>query len=297
MTEISTESIKHLQNIPLKFKKDKYPVCGDPNLTRMFFVALFIGSRGAGKTYAATQLISLYEKYGLFEKGKKIDIRTIVLSPTISANKVFSALQSLDKSDIHENYSDHLLLEIADDIKNEKKETEDYKIKMKVWKKFLKMKSEKDLQKLDPLELQQLEMDDYQEPKKPRFPFGVSNFIILDDLVGSSAFRSVGKSALTNMVLKCRHLAINFLIMTQNLKAIPRSIRTNSSLFVIYRFASQKVICQDLWEEVSNIISVENFEKIFEFATDGDAHNALVIDFTQPKDRRFKKNFGTILRI
>jgi hypothetical protein len=296
MTEISTESIKHLQNIPLKFKNDKYPVCGDPNLTRMFFVALFIGSRGAGKTYAATQLISLYEKYGLFEKGKKIDIRTIVLSPTISANKVFSALQSLDKSDIHENYSDHLLLEIADDIKNEKKETEDYKIKMKVWKKFLKMKSEKDLQKLDPLELQQLEMDDYQEPKKPRFPLGVANFIVLDDLVGSSAFRSVGKSALTNMVLKNRHLAINFLILTQNLKAIPRSIRTNTSLFVIYRFASQKVICQDLWEEVSNCITVENFEKIFHFATEGE-HNALVIDFSQPKDARFKKNFGTILRI
>jgi hypothetical protein len=167
---------------------------------------------------------------------------------------------------------------------------------MKVWHKFLKMKNEKDLQKLDPLELQQLEMDDYQEPKKPRFPLGVANFIVLDDLVGSSAFRSVGKSALTNMVLKNRHLAINFLILTQNLKAIPRSIRTNTSLFVIYRFASQKVICQDLWEEVSNCITVENFEKIFHFATEGE-HNALVIDFSQPKDARFKKNFGTILRI
>jgi hypothetical protein len=229
MTEISTESIKHLQNIPLKFKNDKYPVCGDPSLTKMYFCALFIGSRGAGKSYAGTQLISLYEKYGLFEKGHKIDIRTIIISPTISANKCFSALKSLDKSDVHESYSDHLLLEIADDIKNEKKETEDYKMKMKVWHKFLKMKSEKDLQKLDPLELQQLEMDDYQEPKKPKFPSGVANFIVLDDLVGSSAFRSVGKSALTNMVLKNRHLAINFLIMTQNLKAIPRSIRTNSN--------------------------------------------------------------------
>ena len=57
-------------------------------------------------------------------------------------------------------------------------------------------------------------MNDFEPPKKPRFPNDVVNFLILDDLVGSSAFKTVGRSALTNLVLKNRHLGINILMMT-----------------------------------------------------------------------------------
>ena len=65
---------------------------------------------------------------------------------------------------------------------------------------------------------------------------------------------------------------------------------------MIFRFASKKIIVDDLYEEVSNCISIDKFEKLFEFATDGD-HSALVIDFSQNKDSRFKKNWDNILHI
>jgi hypothetical protein len=139
-------------------------------------------------------------------------------------------------------------------------------------------------------------MNDYEPPKPPRFPNGAVNFLILDDLIGSSAFKTTGKSALTNLILKNRHLGINILCMTQNLKAIPKSIRTNTSLFVIFKFASKKIIVDDLYEEVSNILPIDKFEKLFDYATE-DEHAALVIDFTGTKDNRFKKSWDNILHI
>jgi hypothetical protein len=84
--------------------------------------------------------------------------------------------------------------------------------------------------------------------------------------------------------------------MTQNLKAIPKSIRTNTSLFVIFKFASKKIIVDDLNEEVSNILPIDKFEKLFDYATE-DEHAALVIDFTGTKDNRFKKSWDNILHI
>lgn len=136
----------------------------------------------------------------------------------------------------------------------------------------------------------------FDPPQEPKYPNGCVNFFILDDLVGSSAFKSTGKSALTNLVLKNRHLGINIMIATQNLKAIPKSIRTNTSLFVIFKYANKKVITDDLYEEVSNTLKPDEFEEVFEYATRDD-HDCLVIDFSQPKEERFKKNFDTVLTI
>lgn len=293
MSEITTEHLPNLKDIQLKYKSNKYPVCKDPNLPKMYFVALFIASRGSGKTYSACQLLKAYEKFGLYHANHEIDQRIILISPTSAANPCYTALKNLHEDDIHGHYSDNLLLDIVEDIKTEKKNTDDYMRRMKVWNKFLKMKRLQDLTNEDLIELEHMH---YEEPQKPKYPNFCCNFLILDDLIGSSAFKSTGKSAFTELCLKNRHLGINILVMTQNLKAIPKSIRTNTSCFIIYRFASIKVITNDLWEEVSNTISLENFEKLFDYATSGE-HNSLIIDFSQPKENRFKQNWDTILRI
>ena len=158
------------------------------------------------------------------------------------------------------------------------------------------MCQDENLLELDQEELIQLELMHYEPPEEPRFPNGVVNFLILDDLVGSAAYKSTGKSALTNLVLRNRHMGINILMMTQNLKSVPKSIRSNTSLFVIFKFASKRIIVDDLYEELSNCITLENFEKLLDFATI-DEHDSLVIDFSQLKTHRFKKNWSTILRL
>ena len=259
----------------------------------MYFVSLFVGSRGSGKTYSACQLLKLYEKYGLIHDNVKQDQRIILISPTSHANPVFTSLKNLDDSDIYGNYSDQLLHDIIDDINTEKLETEVYQRKLQLW---TQLKKGQKITEYDHGDLLDIEMNDFEPPKKPRFPNGVVNFLILDDLVGSSAFKVFGKSALTNLVLKNRHLGINILMMTQALKSIPKAIRTNTSLFVIFKFASKKIIVNDLYEEVSNSISLEKFEEVYDYATVDD-HDSLIIDFTQAKQNRFKMNWDKLLRI
>jgi hypothetical protein len=71
---------------------------------------------------------------------------------------------------------------------------------------------------------------------------------------------------------------------------------TNTSVFVIFKFASKKIIIDDLYEEVSNIMTVEQFEQVFDFATEKE-HSALIIDFTIKKENRLKINWDSIIRI
>ena len=179
---------------------------------------------------------------------------------------------------------------MIENIKLEKENTEECRRQMIVYSKFMKG----NIDGLSFEEIDFLERTGYQRPTC-KYPNGCIVYLILDDLVGSSAFKSVGKSALTNLVLKNRHLGINIMICTQNLKAIPKSIRTNTSLFVLFKFASTKIL-EDLYEEVSSSITLQKFEALYLHAT-GNEHDALVMDFTQDKSQRFKKNFDIILSL
>ncbi|PNH09161.1 hypothetical protein TSOC_004218 [Tetrabaena socialis] len=279
----------------LRFKPNQYPQPLEASLPRMFFVSLFVGSRGSGKTFSLVKLLKNYERAGIVDPDTKARLaqRVILFSPTLDANPVFSSLKNFDaEHDSVHSYSDGRLLEVLDDIKREREETLEYQRKLKLYLRFRRMK---DVRTLGYEELIELEKTDYKPPKEPKYPQGVVTFLVLDDLVGSAAFKSTGRSALTNLVLKNRHLGVNILIATQNLKAIPKSIRTNTSLFVIFRFASKKINCDDLYEEVSNLLTLEKFEEVFDHATK-EAHDYLVIDFSQPKDNRLKKNFDRVLQ-
>lgn len=271
----------------LVFKKNKYPQSKNPDLPRNFWVGLFVGSRGAGKTHTICKLLKQYETAG-FDGHQAM--RVILMSPTSDANPVFTALNSI--TDIISSYSDDKLLEVIEDIREEKEATDEYVAAVKLYQKFRTVHPSKLTQE----ELFQLEEMDFEPPEKPTYPHGCVVFLLLDDLVGSSAFKQVGKSALTNLVLKNRHLGINILIATQNLKAIPKSIRNNASVFCLFKFANAKTISDDLYEEVSGSLKLHEFEALFMHATVDD-HDSLVIDFTQPKDRRFQIGFTRILNL
>ena len=218
-------------------------------------------------------------------------MRVILMSPTHDANPVFNSLRSLHADDIIREYDDSKLLEVIASIKAEKEDTERYKAELHVYNKYRSGAIDSMTQE----DVDTLETMMYERPQKPKYPHGVVNFLILDDLVGSSAFKATGRSALTSLCLKNRHLGVNIMIATQNLKAIPKSIRTNTSVFILFRFASSRIILEDLYEEVSGTLSVHQFEQLYLHATSGSDHDFLGIDFTAPKEKRFKRNFKTVL--
>ena len=272
----------------LRFKPNIYPQANNNCLPRNFFVAVAVGSRGSGKTYSVCKLLKQYETAGF--DGRQ-EMRTILFSPTHDANPVFGSLKSLAEDDVISNYSDSKLLEVVESIKFERDETLLYQKHMAIFKKFQRG----DIDDMSQPEIAILEKLDYERPQPCRYPNGVINFMVYDDLIGSSAFKAIGRSALTNLTLKNRHLGINILICTQSLKSIPRSIRTNTSLYILFRFANNKIL-DDLHQEVSSTVTYDAFKIIYDHCTD-EAHDCLVIDFTADKASRFKKSFRTVVQL
>jgi len=291
-----------IEEIPLtSFNKNpsnvelNYPNCSCENCPRMFFNMLSIASRGQGKTYNIIKLMLHYNDNKLIDlDGVEHPLRVILISPTVDANPQFRQIKALAEEDIHKDYSDDLLTSIIEDIKLKKEESEKYQEYKKAYIKASKIDEDKidryfEKNKEDYMLLSTNDFNHYDEIQpQPTYKTYPVNIVILDDLMSSSnAFTNKRRSALTNAIIKNRHLKICFAILAQNLRSIPKPIRLNCSVFFLGKFANKKMILQDLYEEVSNIITLPEFEEIYDQATD-ERYGSLIIDCSG-KQKRFYK--------
>lgn len=284
-------------NNKLKYDKLNYPQCSCGKCPRFYWNMLNIGSRGSGKTYTVVQMIKHYEKNKIMKDGIEYKIRTHLISPTIQANEIYQSLDSLNmKKDAHDDYSDELLLKIMDDIKEEKKKYDEYILYKKYYDIFIKTPEEKydSLFDKQPEIFNVLEKYDYINPKELNHEPPKINIIILDDLLGSDAFTKKTKSVLTNAMIKNRHIGVCFAVLVQSIKAVPKNIRLNCSVFQLASFKNKKVILEDIYEEVSNVINIKDFEDLYDYATDK-PYGSLIIDTTNGK--RFLSNLDSELFI
>lgn len=274
---IIEKSVNGIKNIPMNVKKKSVPQSTNKSLPLLFNTQLYIGSKGTGKSYKLTQLLKFYEKDKFKdENGLEYEMRTILICPTASsgANEVYKILESLDEDDIHLEYTDQLVLDILDDIKNKQKEYENYIEYKKIYDRFVKLKS---VSKLDNEELEILESHDFMSPKevfgdiKPKI-----NFLIFDDLVGMGAFNKKSRSVLSNLVIKHRHLKCNLIFTTQSYKQIPPVIRNNIDIYAIFRSNSYKEILERIYEDLSGMINLDDFFELYQHATD-ERNDALII--------------------
>ena len=58
-------------------------------------------------------------------------------------------------------------------------------------------------------------------------------------------------------------------------------------------------IIDQIYNEVSSLITIENFEALYEYATKDGKHDALILDNHSKvnKDLMFRKNWNTVLKI
>lgn len=289
-----------IKEIPINGFKDKlensklnYPQSQNSNAPRLFFNLLSVASRGGSKTYTTVKMIKDFENNKLISPdGTLHPLRSILISPTFEANPIFKNLKSLSESDIYHEYNDNIFQSIIDDIKNVKQEIEDYKEYKNAYEILDKTPKSKiiDLYKKNREIFEILEMynfEHYDNIPQPRFNEIPVNFIILDDLMGSSCFNKKAQSLLTYYLIKNRHLFISFFILVQSLKSVPKPVRSNCNVFFLGKFCSQKVILDDLYEEVSNTLTEEQFEEIYNYATK-DKYGALIID-TSGDTKKFYK--------
>jgi hypothetical protein len=296
---ISETQLNGLDNQPIKTTKQPPPRSNNPNLPPCYFTSIFIGSKGSGKTYSLIKLLKNYEKYPIYDNdNNKLNMRVIVFCPTIlsAANPIYETLKNLDEDDIILDYSDEKLLNKLDEIEEEKQEIEDYNEYLKVWKKFVKINENVNL--LTPEELVILNKYDFTEPElikdKPKYKHPRINFLVFDDLVGDANAFKRGHSAINNLCIKHRHLQCNLLFTTQYIKAIPPVLRRNLDIFVLFKFANAKSVVEQIYPEISAYINEEDFIKLFEYATEK-PNDSLIIDNTQKLENKFKKNWNISL--
>jgi len=282
----------------LLYDKLNYPQCSCGACPRFFFNSLHVGARGSGKTYTVVQMIKHYENHKIMRDGVEYKLRTHSISPTIQANEIYQSLDSLDmKKDSHDNYSDQLLLDIIEDVKAEKAEYEKYLLYKKSYEKFMKTPESKyeKLYETDPEIFNLLEEYDYIHPSEFKHEPPKVNIIILDDLLGSNAFTRKTQSVLTNTMIKNRHCGINYAVLVQSIRPVPKTIRMNCSVFQLAKFGSKRVILNDIYEEVSNVIGIDEFEMLYDHATNK-RFGSLIIDTTHG-EKRFLSNLDSELFI
>jgi len=296
-----------IEEIPLNFKfeptnsKLNYPQCRCGNCPQFYFNLLSVASRGSGKTFNICKLISHYEQNKLIDNDGKIHpLRTIVISPTLDANPIFKNLKSLDEKDIHDKFSDELLQSIVEGIKTDKEETDAYNKYIEAYKKAMNVSKTKMIDFFDknPDIYDILKVYDFEDPEeipKPKNLVAPVNIIILDDLMATGAFTNKKLSSLTNNLIKNRHNGISFAILAQSVKSIPKNIRLNCNVFFVGKFASKKVVLEDLYEEVSNVLTIEQFEELYDTATN-EQYGSLIIDCSH-KEKRFMRGLDTQLII
>ena len=297
---IVENKLSSLNNNPIKVNKKPVPQSINKQLPPLFFTGIWIGSKGTGKTYSIVKLLKNYEQYPIFDNEKnKLNIRIILFCPTYhsSANPIFQTLRDLEEEDVVLDYSDDKLLDKLHEIEMEKKEIEEFAEYVSAYKRFEK---EHEISRLSPHDLVLLHQYNFEHPEdlpnKPKYKHPRINFLLFDDLVGNNSAFKRGNSALNNLVIKHRHLQCNLLFTTQYPKAIPPVIRNNMDIWVLFKSASKERVIDQVYPEISSLISEENFEEMYQHATE-DNHDSLVIinhNMANKKDM-FRRNWDVVL--
>ena len=165
ITEIK---LKTLSNKPPKFKNLIYPLPKNPDIQNPYYVCIAAGQRGSGKSYAIVRCIKNAEESGYYdpETGNDVPMRTILFSPTVAGNPIFTSLKSLDEDDIINDYSHQKLAEVLEELKAEKKNTQDYKDYIVAYNKYIKMTPKQFLNWTDEKAIDLLYSQDFIDPKE-----------------------------------------------------------------------------------------------------------------------------------
>lgn len=248
-------------------------------------LGMFVGKRGQGKSTAAVRLMKYYidHKPEVFQKDL-----TFVISPTaesqfhlwnhmkIPEENVFS---SSNATDVKANID--AIIEQLRGIKEKYDEEQEY---LEAYEALLKNKV------LTPR--QEYLLDKYNaEPLQNPTPWP-RPCLILDDL---SHMKVLDKPWFVSLCLRHRHVAggvsLSMLILCQSLHGgLSRVVRQNCSLICLFS-THDKTCIEDLYRECSHLLDQEEFDAVFENATD-DFHSFLAVDLSQKDPNRvFSRNF------
>ena len=278
---ISEQSLDGWDNKPVKFSNVKYPQTKDNNAPQNFFLAIFCGSRGSGKTYLLTKLLKLLEEKKIYYEDQEIPQRIILICSTAhsDSNRVFKSLKNLNwDTDVIDEYNESLLQDKMHELKYDLDQAKEYKLYKTVYKKFKECKDIDELKDDEMLLLYKHDFKIFKDLDKPKYPDGFVTHYIIDDMIGTNIFKN-GRSLFTNLCIRNRHITpSNIIISTQSMMMIPKTIRLNANLIALFKFANKNTILDDIYPTMSAFITEEQFKNLYDYATE-QPHDSLVIGF------------------
>ena len=295
---IVEENVIGWDNQPIKTGNVIYPQSKDEQAPKNYFLGIFCGSRGSGKSYLFSKLIKTLEEKKVYLNDLIIPQRIILISSTAQSdsNRIFKTLKNLDwENDVIEDYDDESLRMKMSELKYDLDHSKDYKLYKDAWKNFVSCKKIEELSEDELKLLYKFDFIPFKDFIKPKYPDGFLIHWIIDDMLGTNLFKN-GRSAFTNLCIRNRHLIPgNIIIAIQSIMNIPKTIRLNANLLALFKFADSETILEDVYPLFSAFIKEDEFKELYEYATDK-PYDALVIDATRGKPI-FKKNFDKILNI
>jgi len=220
------------------------------------FIALVLGSKGAGKTNMICNIVKGFQSKKFFDK-------IYLFTPTDDPK--YAVLDKMaDEVKRYEFYSDVDFKDVVSDIKTDLEEFKEYKRLSDLLKRFEKSTKPPELV-FDDDELLDLYNMDFKLPdaKYDHYPHSL---VILDDQAGNrDLFKS--KSRFTSFAIRTRHMYTSIIYGIQLYKkGVPRGLRNNLDWWVLASNKS-KAVQEDVAEDLSSYISKSEFIEKWDAAT------------------------------
>lgn len=256
----------------IKVKDDNKINIDDLNIYLPFRL-IINGSSGSGKSLVAYNIVKHLDKY-----FKKI----YIICP--SEDEKIKLLVK-DEDDYYTSPSWETLEDI---IYKTKQLKEDYEEELRIYNKY-ELIRKKRVNLLDDDELyflDHLEQNGNLPPSKPDKNY--HSLLLLDDVLGTPILQK--KSPLNRWYVISRHYGQCIMILNQHFFSIPKVIRSNTNLFILFSTKDKKNL-QAISDEVSGLVSYEQFKDIFNFSTN-EPYSFLFINLQK---NEFRKNLNHII--
>jgi hypothetical protein len=118
--------------------------------------------------------------------------------------------------------------------------------------------------------------------------------LICNDVQGTDLFTNNRTDRMLHMVIKHHHIPLSIIMMAQTFHGIPRAIRLNCTIYIVFSTSDEKQL-QQIYENFGNLISRKRFFDMYRYTTSR-PHGFLMIDKdpTTP-DSRFRSGFSEFL--
>jgi hypothetical protein len=116
--------------------------------------------------------------------------------------------------------------------------------------------------------------------------------LVYDDTISAKKFWN--SESVQQMFFNSRHYKISIIITSQNYKSLPKALRLNMSLMLLYFTANQDEL-KAIFSENSSSLGFKAFEKIYRDTCHSKPFHFIVVNYQNPPEYRLQSGFENFI--